>query len=95
MSTQHTPGPWTWFNYPDGRKLLSAPSRAVIHAPDGPLGIETADASLIAAAPSMLDALQVTAGNIRSLGPAGALPEPYTVWLRVVEDAIATAEGRS
>jgi len=67
----------------------------VIHAPDGPLGIETADASLIAAAPSMLDALQVTAGNIRSLGPAGALPEPYTVWLRVVEDAIATAEGRS
>jgi hypothetical protein len=34
--------------------------------------------------------LEVTAGNIRSLGPAGVLgpiPEPYTVWLAQVEQA--------
>jgi hypothetical protein len=31
---QHTPGPWTWVNYPDGRKLLCAEDCAVIHAPD-------------------------------------------------------------
>lgn len=45
----------------------------------------------------LLDALLTTAGNIRSLGPAGAL-QPYTEyreWLAVVEAAIAKAEGRS
>lgn len=39
----------------------------------------------------MRQALVTTAGNIRSLGPAGALervPEPYTIWLAVVEEAI-------
>lgn len=45
---------------------------------------------------AMLEVLKVTAGNIRSLGPAGALGTiyaPYTVWLRVVEDAIQLAES--
>lgn len=40
------------------------------------------------------DALQTTAGNIRSLGPAGALdavPMPYREWLLVVETALAKA----
>jgi len=43
-----------------------------------------------------LDALQTTAGNIRSLGPAGALSEPYTPyrpWLALVERAIAALEA--
>jgi hypothetical protein len=44
-----------------------------------------------AAADVMLQALKTTAGNIRSLGPAGAIPEPYKVWLDVVENAIAKA----
>ena len=39
----------------------------------------------------MLDALKTTAGNIRSLGPAGAILEPYKIWLSVVEGAIAKA----
>jgi len=41
----------------------------------------------------MVEALSVTAGNIRSLGPAGDIG-PYAVyqpWLKVVEDAIARA----
>ncbi len=53
-----------------------------------------ANLALIAAAPDLLEALRTTAGNIRSLGPAGALPEPYREWLRVVDEAIAKAEGK-
>lgn len=42
-----------------------------------------------------LTTLRVTAGNIRSIGPAGALdlvPVPYRVWLERVEAAAALAE---
>lgn len=41
---------------------------------------------------AMLEALRVTEGNIRSLGPAGQLADVYPVyriWLRVVQEAIA------
>lgn len=54
----HTPGPWTWMNYPDGRKLLAAPARAVVHCPDAPMTCDPADARLIAAAPDLLAALK-------------------------------------
>lgn len=37
VASAHTPGPWTWFVYPDGRKLLASSERAVIHCPDVPL----------------------------------------------------------
>ena len=38
----------------------------------------------------LLEALQITAGNIKSLGPAGALgsAREYEEWLRLVEEAI-------
>ena len=52
----HTPGPWQWFDYPDGRKLLCAQNRAVIHCPDAPMTCGLADARLIAAAPDLLAA---------------------------------------
>ena len=39
----------------------------------------------------MLAALELTSGNIRSLGPAGAIPPPYEVWLEVVDAAINSA----
>jgi hypothetical protein len=51
-------------------------------------------AELVRQRTALLAALRVTAGNIRSLGPAGALdaiPESYRRWLQVVEDAIASA----
>ena len=44
---------------------------------------------------AMLEALRVTEGNIRSLGPNGALGDvymPYRIWLKVVQDAIETGE---
>ena len=54
-----------------------------------------ANVRLIAAAPDLLEALQITRGNIASLGPAGALT-PYTSyqeWLAMVDAAIAKALG--
>jgi hypothetical protein len=54
-----TPGPWKWFDYPDGRKLLCGPDRAVIHSPDAPMTCDPEDQSLIAAAPDLLAALTV------------------------------------
>lgn len=46
---------------------------------------------------AMLDILKTTAGNIRSLGPAGAIEPylPYRIWLRGVEEAIELAEAEA
>jgi hypothetical protein len=55
-------------------------------------------ADLVRQRNALLAALRVTAGNIRSLGPAGALdaiPDSYRIWLQVVEDAIATTNTRT
>lgn len=54
------------------------------------------DALLAISAPILLDALILTAGNIRSCGPAGALGpvhRDFEVWLAVVDAAIAAAVG--
>lgn len=60
----------------------------------------TALRELLALHDEMLETLRTTRGNIRSLGPAGALdalPEdlpwmPYRPWLAAVEQAIDHAE---
>jgi hypothetical protein len=57
MTRRHTPGDWKWFDYSDGRKLLCAPSRAVIHCPDAPMTVTAEDQRLIASAPDLLEAL--------------------------------------
>ncbi|EQB06208.1 hypothetical protein V475_06325 [Sphingobium baderi LL03] len=45
----------------------------------------------------IIQVLEVTASNIRSLGPAGALSvepyRPYQIWLAEVEAALAAARG--
>ena len=54
-----------------------------------------AEARKLAAVDDLLEALQITRGNIASLGPAGALT-PYTSyqeWLAMVDAAIAKATG--
>lgn len=55
----------------------------------------SANAHLIAAAPDLLSALKLTAGNIRNamVGIPEPALEPYREWLRVVEEAIGKAEG--
>lgn len=52
----HTPGPWNWMNYPDGRKLLIGPNNAVIHCPNAPIEISKEDQDLIEATPDLLAA---------------------------------------
>jgi hypothetical protein len=44
---------------------------------------------------AMLSVLKVTASNVRSLGPAGALEpfEPYRIWLAEIDRAIGLAEA--
>jgi hypothetical protein len=106
----HSPGPWSFEPVPPEAHAdpdLNVPQDTafwiVESSPAGEVlaGVEQtsrgegeANARLMAAAPKLLDALKTTAGNIRSLGPAGAIPTPYEHWLRVVDDAIAKAEGR-
>lgn len=89
---KHTPGPWRWLNYPDGRKLLAAPSRAVIHCPDGPMTCDEDDARVIAAAPDLLTALHNAADWLEvTLSPCDPGCECV---LHCVQAAIAKAEGR-
>jgi hypothetical protein len=91
---EHTPGPWKWFDYPDGRKLLAGPNRAVIHCPDAPITCEPADERLIAAAPDLLAALRVALNALR-IGPA-AVPGSYMAdVLEIGDAAIVKAEDTS
>lgn len=87
-----TPGPWKWFDYPDGRKLLSGPDRAVIHCPDAPMTIDAEDQSVIAAAPEILAALRLL---VKNYGPSSDYGYPAADMWRQAESAIAKAEGRS
>ena len=54
--------------------------------------IKLEDARLIAAAPELLEVLQLCEGNIASL-LASAHPKVYGEWLHVVRAAIAKATG--
>ena len=65
---KHTPGPWRWFNYPDGRMLLTGENNAVIHCPDAPMSCAPEDQSLIAAAPELLAALKAMEETAMRLG---------------------------
>ena len=83
-----TPGPWKWFDYPDGRKLLSGLNHAVIHCPDAPMTIDEDDARLIAAAPEMLAACRA----VQSSPHYGN--EVSEEAMAMVDAAIAKVEGR-
>ena len=94
---KYTPGPWVIHesNAIVGEKLDDHPIwlRPVIAR--FATGVRPADARLMAVAPELLEALQITRGNIASLGPAGALT-PYTSyqeWLAMVDAVIAKALG--
>ena len=90
MSTQHTPGPWKI----EKNDAYEEYWVQLEHYTVGPARIvfTKADAALIAAAPDLLDALQLCEGNISSL-LASAHPKVFGEWLRVVSEAIAKATG--
>lgn len=64
---------------------------------EGDVFISDADAMLEAAgAPELLEIVRITIGNVRSLGPAGALAQvytPYREWLAQLEAAYTNATG--
>jgi hypothetical protein len=87
----HTPGDWRWFDYPDGRKLLAGPTRAVLHCPDAPIACDPADQRLIAAAPDLLAALKALVDAVEHReGPSA----PVWDQMQAAEAVIAKAEGR-
>lgn len=96
----HTPGPWRWFNYPDGRKLLAGSPAAVIHCPDAPMTVESADANLIAAAPELLEACKDALNAVPECncplgeGGRGDAGCSGTCSYALLTAAIAKAEGR-
>jgi len=92
----HTPGPWEVrpsaneiFNADHGRLPFDI---AAGYTLIGAVYENDADARLIAAAPELLDALQICETNISSL-LASAHPKVYGEWLGVVSAAIAKATG--
>jgi Pyruvate/2-oxoacid:ferredoxin oxidoreductase delta subunit len=97
VTGKHTPGPWKWFDYPDGRKILIAPSQAVIFCPDAAMDVDEADKHLLAAAPELIGA----AKNLRAkqcdyMADRGNEAKGVLVGIaaRALDDAIAKAEGR-
>lgn len=98
--SKHTPGPWRVSGFVDGNaRVTNDRDVAVAHVRGENVcpGASAANAALIASAPLFLDVLKTTAGNLRSLhgSTEGAVYESYSVWLQVVEAAIAQADGRS
>lgn len=92
-TAQHTPGPWYattmgkagWVDvFAHGVGIPIASTR---HHD------QEANTHLICAAPDMLSALEVTAGNLRSLMAATPGVITFAHWLDVVEQAIAAAKG--
>lgn len=65
MSEKISVRTWKWFNYTDGRKLLSARDYAVIHCPDAPMTVSERDQQLIASAPELLSALEAIYTAVR------------------------------
>lgn len=95
---KHTPGPWKWMDYPDGRKLLLSRDRAVIHCPDAPMTCDPVDARLIAAAPELLEACELftaAAHEVRDILNSKGFPCPASIALAAekARNAIARVEG--
>jgi hypothetical protein len=101
MSAQHAPGPWasiprgtpvgeiaTVYNTPERWVSIYAPAWVNI----GDEQVAMANATLIAAAPDLLEALVICESNISSL-LASNHPKVFGEWLDSVRAAIAKATG--
>lgn len=86
--SKHTPGPWGATKDPDGRDYCIG-----TFAIDDVATCSARDAALIAAAPDMLAALQMTASNLRSWKAANTGIVTMDAWLDEVESAIVKATG--
>lgn len=97
----HTPGPWTIDDHGSPASIMAdaepraALAKVYLTAPGTKKRDERhiANAHLIVAPPDMIAIIETTAGNIRSLGPAGLIPFEYRAWLEEVDRVIALAKG--
>jgi hypothetical protein len=84
-------------NFPTGWVVRRADDSLV--AVVGVFGAATeSEADLAAAAPELLELIRVSIGNVRSLGPAGALAQvhtPYQEWLAQLEAVYTKATGEA
>jgi hypothetical protein len=110
-AAKHTPGPWVcdeaivgdkYRNVLDGNDMRFGPAicrvfvEGVGYWHQRESQVSEANARLIAAAPDLLAIVRISIGNVRSLGPAGALANvaaPYEVWLSALEAAYFKATG--
>jgi hypothetical protein len=93
MNPSHTPGPWQFIESDDARvpdRIVSPAGAAVAR---GSIGVNRADAALIAAAPELLAALQRI---VNSHGARAALlREGYADAVDEARAAIARATGQA
>jgi hypothetical protein len=95
-----TAGPWkVEARRGDRVTIISAGVNAQGDGPEcdvinAPFGMSEVNAALICAAPNMLEVLQTTAGNIRSMRAANP-STTFDAWLAVVEDAITRATSEA
>lgn len=68
MRDDVTGGPWNWLCYPDGRKLLAAPEKAVIHCPFSPMEVSEGDRVAIESVPEYRQALRAVADALQANG---------------------------
>lgn len=71
---KHTPGPWVWQHWPDGQNTVATQATlgtvANVWTSGAGVDIDKANARLIAAAPELLEALQVAAERLGVRGHA-------------------------
>jgi hypothetical protein len=93
MSTQHTPGPWTYTPHGAGESgcLIRAARQAIVAEawPVAADGQQSANAALIASAPDLLAALRLAAGFLTANYSDADMPDI----LPSVRAAIAKATG--
>jgi len=110
-NTQHTPGPWKAYNADNGRIFKHWRIKGCAMRNDPPFAIidsggkilpeyEAANARLIAAAPSMLEALKSAVSYLEANRPKGKIREIFTQLneyengvLKPARAAILQAEG--
>lgn len=88
QTKQHTPGPWVQID----QEIVQAKSLTANIVLSIATVCDCKDGALIAAAPDLLEALELCKGNISSL-LASAHPKVYGEWLAVVSAAIDKATG--
>lgn len=101
MKTKHTPGPWTVIDKPGYYQTIRTDNHVIADVRMiGGYPYNSGDAALIAAAPELLEALELAEQHLAAMhqitsetyGPE-TLSQKYTESLDIIRTAIAKAKG--